>query len=109
MSYTFHPLSRKDQQLTPDTGSASYAGAFLIGYDQVAGGGATTMPAFLLHFGEIGPTGPYLPSLWVSLWGSMAALALAIGSVFVGLVIDRFGRKWPVNSHSCRHRCALQV
>lgn len=53
------------------------------------------MPAFILRFGEIGPTGPYLPSLWISLWGVVPAMAQALGAVFVGLIIDHVGRKWP--------------
>ena len=53
------------------------------------------MPAFLLYFGEIGPTGPYLPSIWTSLWTAMSNLMQAVGAIICGWVIDRLGRKWP--------------
>src|SRR4051794_20989830 len=53
------------------------------------------MPSFLLYFGSIGPTGPFLPSIWTSLWTAMSGLCQAIGAIIIGLVADRFGRKWP--------------
>jgi MFS family permease len=54
------------------------------------------MPAFLLYWGEINPeTGAaFLPSIWTSLWTAMSALAQAFGSLSVGFIADRFGRKW---------------
>lgn len=53
------------------------------------------MPSFLLYFGEFGPTGPYLPSIWTSLWTGMSSLTQAIGAIVVGWISDRWGRKWP--------------
>jgi MFS family permease len=56
------------------------------------------MPAFLLVFGAVGPTGLYLPSIWASLWTAMSSLMQAIGAILCGWVIDRFGRKWPASA-----------
>ena len=53
------------------------------------------MPSFMLYFGEMGPTGPYLPSIWTSLWTAMASLTQAVGSILVGTISDKYGRKWP--------------
>lgn len=53
------------------------------------------MPSFLLYFGAMGPTGPFLPSVWTSLWVAMSALMQAVGSVVIGSIIDQYGRKWP--------------
>jgi MFS family permease len=53
------------------------------------------MPSFLLYFGDIGPTGPYLPSIWTSLWTGMSSLMQAGGAIVVGWISDRWGRKWP--------------
>lgn len=53
------------------------------------------MPSFLLYFGDIGPTGPYLPSIWTSLWTAMSSLTQALGAILVGFIADRYGRKWP--------------
>ncbi|KAH8669049.1 general substrate transporter [Xylariales sp. PMI_506] len=66
----------------------------MYGYDNIANGASISMPAFFLYFGSIGPTGPYLPSIWTSLWTSISALAQAVGAFSVGFVQDRFGRKW---------------
>jgi MFS family permease len=66
------------------------------GYDTIANGAALSMPAFLLYWGEINPeTGAaFLPSVWASLWTAMSALAQAFGSLTIGYLADRFGRKW---------------
>lgn len=53
------------------------------------------MPAFFIYFGDIGPTGPYLPSVWTSLWVAMSNLTQALGAFIVGFASDRYGRKWP--------------
>ena len=66
-----------------------------FGYDTVVNGASISMPAFFLYFGNIGPTGPYLPSIWTSLWTAMSALCQAIGAYFAGFFLDRVGRKWP--------------
>lgn len=66
-----------------------------FGYDTVVNGASISMPAFFLYFGEIGPTGPYLPSIWTSLWTAMSALCQAIGAYCAGFLLDRVGRKWP--------------
>jgi len=66
-----------------------------FGYDTVVNGASISMPAFFLYFGDIGPTGPYLPSIWTSLWTAMSALCQAIGAYFAGFFLDRVGRKWP--------------
>lgn len=47
--------------------SASITSAMVFGYDTVVNGASISMPAFLLYFGSMGPTGPYLPSIWTSL------------------------------------------
>ncbi|KAF7525200.1 hypothetical protein G7054_g11166 [Neopestalotiopsis clavispora] len=43
----------------------------------------------------MGAAGPYLPSLWTSLWTGMSALFQAAGAIIIGWLADRFGRKWP--------------
>jgi MFS family permease len=53
------------------------------------------MPAFFIHFGDFGPTGPYLPSIWTSLWTAMSALVQSLSAFFIGFIMDRYGRKWP--------------
>ena len=53
------------------------------------------MPAFFIYFGNFGPTGPYLPSIWTSLWTAMSSLCQAIGAYETGFLLDRFGRRWP--------------
>lgn len=53
------------------------------------------MPSFFLYFGNIGPKGPYLPSIWTSLWVAMSSLGQAVGAFTIGFFTDRFGRKWP--------------
>ncbi len=66
-----------------------------FGYDTLVNGASISMPAFFLYFEEIGPTGPYLPSIWTSLWTAMSALCQAIGAYCAGFFLDRVGRKWP--------------
>lgn len=66
----------------------------MYGYDNIANGASIAMPGFLLFFGEIGPTGPFLPTLWTSLWTSMSVLFQAVGAFSFGFIQDRFGRKW---------------
>jgi MFS family permease len=61
----------------------------------IINGASISMPSFLLYFGEMGPTGPYLPSIWTSLWTAMASLTQAVGSIAVGTISDKYGRKWP--------------
>lgn len=52
------------------------------------------MPAFILYFGEKDASGPYLPSLWTSLWTSMSYLAQALSATGAGFLTDRIGRRW---------------
>jgi MFS family permease len=66
-----------------------------FGYDTVVNGASISMPAFFIYFGNISSTGPYLPSIWTSLWTAMSALAQALGAFTVGFSLDRVGRKWP--------------
>lgn len=44
----------------------AFAAAMMYGYDSIANGASLSMPAFQLYFGEMGETGPYLPSIWTS-------------------------------------------
>ncbi|PSR80306.1 general substrate transporter [Coniella lustricola] len=74
---------------------ASFGASATFGYDSIANGASLSMPAFLMYFGELGPTGYYLPAMWTSLWSAFSYLAQAVGALAVGFVIDRFGRKWP--------------
>ncbi|OJJ60889.1 hypothetical protein ASPSYDRAFT_29409 [Aspergillus sydowii CBS 593.65] len=67
----------------------------MFGYDQICNGSTIAMPSFLMYFGNTGPSGLYLPSIWTSLWTSMTSLLQALGAISVGMVSDRFGRKWP--------------
>lgn len=73
----------------------SFTAAMLYGFDMIINGASISMPSFLLYFGEIGPTGPYLPSIWTSLWTAMASLTQAVGSIAIGTISDKYGRKWP--------------
>ncbi|KAK1624095.1 hypothetical protein BDP81DRAFT_502491 [Colletotrichum phormii] len=75
--------------------SVAFSAGIVFAYDTVTNGASISMPSFLLYFGEIGPTGPYLPSIWTSLWTAMSSLTQALGAILVGFVSDRYGRKWP--------------
>jgi hypothetical protein len=77
------------------TGLSSFTAGMLFGYDIVVNGASISMPAFLIYFGDIGPTGPYLPPIWTSLWTAMTSLAQVVGGFVVGQVTDRYGRKCP--------------
>lgn len=70
----------------------------LFGYDSIANGASISMPPFFLYFGSTGPRGPYLPSIWTSLWSSLSLAAQAVGSILIGSVTDRLGRKWPASA-----------
>lgn len=78
-----------------DQACVSFTAGITFGFDVVIYGASISMPSFLLYFGEMGPTGPFLPSVWTSLWVAMSALMQAVGSVAIGSIVDRFGRKWP--------------
>lgn len=67
----------------------------MYGYDLVVNGSVIAMPSFIIAFGATGTSGLYLPTVWTSLWTSMTSLAQALGAYVVGLVADRWGRKWP--------------
>lgn len=64
--------------------SASVTSAVVFGYDTVVNGASISMPAFLLYFGSMGTTGPYLPSIWTSLWTAMSVLMQAVGAITNG-------------------------
>lgn len=79
-----------------NTGSVSFFGATLYGYDTIVNGATVSMPAFLYYFGDFDSSGSvYLPSMWTSLWSSMSLLCQTIGAFVVGFFMDKFGRKWP--------------
>lgn len=67
----------------------------MFGYDQISNGSTIAMPAFMLYYGDHNESGLYLPSIWTSLWTSMTSLLQAVGAICVGMISDRFGRKWP--------------
>jgi MFS family permease len=67
----------------------------LFGYDTVANSASISMPAFFIFYGDIGPTGPYLPSIWTSLWTAMSALCQSLAAFVIGFFMDRYGRRWP--------------
>ncbi|KAF0321837.1 hypothetical protein GQ607_010971 [Colletotrichum asianum] len=75
--------------------SVGFTAGIAFAYDTTANGASISMPSFLLYFGDIGPTGPYLPSIWTSLWTAMSSLTQALGAILVGFIADRYGRKWP--------------
>lgn len=49
-------------------GFASFGAAAMFGYDSVVNGASLSMPAFFIYFGELGPTGYFLPAMWTALW-----------------------------------------
>jgi hypothetical protein len=51
-------------------GLASFCAAATFGYDSVTNGASLSMPSFFIYFGELGPTGYFLPAMWTSLWVS---------------------------------------
>lgn len=74
---------------------AAFLAGGVFGYDSVINGASISMPAFLLYFGDITPTGSlYVPSIWASLWTAMSYLLQAIGGFGIGFVSDKVGRKW---------------
>ncbi|KAL3477573.1 general substrate transporter [Aspergillus californicus] len=75
--------------------SVAFTAGTMFGYDQICNTATIAMPSFLLYFGNVGPSGLYLPSIWTSLWTSMTSLLQALGAILIGLISDRFGRKWP--------------
>ncbi|KAH8600727.1 general substrate transporter [Bisporella sp. PMI_857] len=74
---------------------ASFSAGMAFGYDTVVNSASMSMPAFLIYFGDMTQTGPYLPSIWTSLWTAMSSLTQILGSFLVGPISDRYGRKWP--------------
>ncbi|KAL6235575.1 hypothetical protein BDW75DRAFT_250775 [Aspergillus navahoensis] len=75
--------------------SVAFAAGTMFGYDQISNGSTIAMPAFMMYYGDVNESGLYLPSIWTSLWTSMTSLLQAIGAICVGMISDRFGRKWP--------------
>ncbi|KAL5001147.1 major facilitator superfamily domain-containing protein [Aspergillus recurvatus] len=75
--------------------SVAFAAGTMFGYDQISNGSTIAMPAFMMYYGDANESGLYLRSIWTSLWTSMTSLLQAIGAVCVGMISDRFGRKWP--------------
>ncbi|KAF5564208.1 maltose permease [Fusarium phyllophilum] len=68
-------------------------GPMTFGFDIIIVGVITAFLAFLERFGELRDGMPILPSMWLSLWNASMQIGLLIGSVIVGWVADRFGRK----------------
>ncbi|EXL40182.1 hypothetical protein FOCG_17283 [Fusarium oxysporum f. sp. radicis-lycopersici 26381] len=68
-------------------------GPMAFGFDIIIVGVVTAFPAFLQRFGELQNGMPILPSIWLSLWNASMQIGFMIGSVIVGWVADRFGRK----------------
>jgi hypothetical protein len=62
----------------------SFTAGILFGYDIVVNGASISMPAFLIYCGDIGTSGPYLPSICTSLWTAITSLARVIGGLVVG-------------------------
>ncbi|KAL4765660.1 MFS-type transporter fmqE [Aspergillus foveolatus] len=75
--------------------SVAFAAGAMFGYDQISNGSTIAMPAFMMYYGDYNESGLYLPSIWTSLWTSMTSLLQAVGAICVGMISDRFGRKWP--------------
>ncbi|KAH6974144.1 general substrate transporter [Ilyonectria sp. MPI-CAGE-AT-0026] len=80
--------------------SVAFAAAMMFGYDSIANGASLSMPAFQLYFGAMGETGPYLPSIWTSLWSAMSSLSQAIGAFSAGFLMDYFGRTYVGSAFS---------
>ncbi|KAH6884221.1 general substrate transporter [Thelonectria olida] len=74
--------------------SVAFSAAMMFGYDSIANTASLSMPSFFLYFGNVGPDGPYLPSIWTSLWSAMSSLAQAIGALSAGFLMDHFGRTY---------------
>ncbi|KAI0163704.1 general substrate transporter [Pestalotiopsis sp. NC0098] len=83
------------------TCSVSFTAGLVFGYDVTVNGASISMPSFLLYFGDINASGPYLPSLWTSLWTAMSSLMQAIGAIIAGWISVRLGRKWPACAGAC--------
>ncbi|KAF7530876.1 hypothetical protein G7054_g9419 [Neopestalotiopsis clavispora] len=81
--------------------SVSFTAGLVFGYDVTVNGASISMPAFLLYFGDMNASGPYLPSLWTSLWTAMSSLMQAIGAILAGWISARLGRKWPACAGAC--------
>ncbi|OJJ94631.1 hypothetical protein ASPACDRAFT_1877506 [Aspergillus aculeatus ATCC 16872] len=75
--------------------SVAFTAGLMYGYDLIVNGSVIAMPSFIIRFGTTGASGLYLPTVWTSLWTSMTSLTQALGAYVVGLVADRWGRKWP--------------
>ncbi|KAF5593501.1 general substrate transporter [Fusarium subglutinans] len=75
-------------------------GPMAFGFDIIIVGVVTAFPAFLERFGELRDGMPILPSIWLSLWNASMQIGFMIGSVIVGWVADRFGRKISMMSGS---------
>lgn len=63
------------------------------GYDGGAAGITSSMPAFLIKFGDfdVATKGLVIPSRWLSLWGAFFNLGIAVGSLGAGPLLDRLG------------------
>ncbi|KAK6221403.1 hypothetical protein LQW54_001504 [Pestalotiopsis sp. IQ-011] len=57
------------------TCSVSFTAGLVFGYDVTVNGASISMPSFLLYFGDVNASGPYLPSLWTSSFLRAVSLA----------------------------------